>query len=122
MNDLIPLPDFHHYFILFLSVFVLSVILYFSIKFFPRKRVKKRSKKSKTPCEILKKLNFQKKEDLFVFSLEIQEMIGKNEDFNLLNKKIQEYKYSNKEEKIPTSLEKEMKNFIQNICNFTHKS
>lgn len=120
MNDLLALPNFHHYLIISLFLTLFTVFIYLILKYYPKFYPKKTALKKKDPCKILKNLNFKKRDELYIFSLEVQQITDKDDkEFISLNQKLTAFKYSQKEIKIPDFLKNELKKYIRNLCSST---
>ena len=104
MMQLLPLPNFHHFFLLFLVLILIFLIAFVVLKF-KKKRLKK------------EKLSLDSKEDLYKISIDLQKAASKEKEVQLLLEKLQKYKYAPVTKPLQKDIKKEIlrlyKKFLQ---------
>ncbi|GEM_PF-4786173 len=95
MMSLLPLPNFHHFLLFLVLIFMgLGAMMLF---WFFRKKEKRE----------FEKISLKSKEDLYKVSIKLQKL-GLNEEIEILLKKLEKYKYSPSSKPIPKELKDEI--------------
>lgn len=98
MMELLPLPNFHHIFLLSFLIVCIVIILYLGLKLIPKKS---------NP-----KIKIKTKEDLYKVSIILQKLAPNDKDVQKFLKKTEMYKYKKDSVKIPKEIEKEAQRLL----------
>ena len=118
IKPIVEIVDYSLYFFIAIVVFIVLIILIGLYKYFTRITKTKQPSKRKILLKKLKNLDFKDSKNIaYTFSTDGYIFVtAKNQNqFNLIEKRLEQYKYKKDVEAISTDLKEDIKKFIKDI-------